>query len=170
MNTFDLIVMRDVQARQSDVLDEWTWLVGKGMRPIVVTACGDVFIEHSIDATIYFLDTSRAEVSEVCRSMDILEAMLTDLIFIARYLHPERIDMLRRAGLKLSEHQVYSFRKPLSLGGEIILENIDITDINVHFSVAGQVERQLVVVSDGVRVDSVNVMREVGRVPWWKFW
>jgi hypothetical protein len=53
--TDHLVVALSLKAK-ARILDEWTWLIGIEKRPILVTACGDVFVENSLNGTIHFLN------------------------------------------------------------------------------------------------------------------
>jgi hypothetical protein len=63
--SIDILVVRLSSTAKESILDEWTWLVVNAMRPHMVTACGDVFIEDRLEGTIHFLDVSASELSRV---------------------------------------------------------------------------------------------------------
>ena len=166
----DLLVTTLSPKAKASILDEWTWLIGAGKRTSVVTACGDVFIEDSLDGTIHFLDVSDPELIPVAETKQAFELLLAEPSFVDTYLYPDRVEMLRANGLLLSEAQVYSFRHPLSLGGEISAENIEATDVEVHFSFAGQIEAQIVDIPEGAPVTGIKINRVPNTKSWWKFW
>jgi len=155
---------------KASLLGEWTWLIGAGKRPSLVTACGDIFIEDSLKGTVYFLDVSSPELSLVAETKQAFELLLAEPSFVETYLHPERVEMLRAKGLFLKGDQVYSFRTPLSLGGQIGAENIDVTDVTVHFSIAGQIESQIADIPVGSPITDIKIDRMPRAKSWWKFW
>lgn len=155
---------------KASLLDEWAWLIGVGKRPSLVTACGDIFIEDSREGTIHFLDVSVPELSLVAETKQAFELLLAAPSFVETYLRPDRVEMLRAKGLVLKEDQVYSFRTPLSLGGQMSVDNIDVTDVEVHFSIAGQIESQLANIPVGTPITGIKISRLPNPKSWWKFW
>lgn len=166
----DRVVNHCAHHSNIDILDEWAWLIGAQKRPVLITVCGDVFVEDSVDKSVHFLDVSAAELSPVADSATAFETLLADTSFVNAFLHPARVKRLRDQGLRLKEEQVYSFCTPLSLGGEVTVENIEITDVEVHFSMTGQIERQLADVAVGDVISEVKISNLPSARAWWKFW
>lgn len=166
----DLLVATISPKAKASILAEWSWLIGIEKRPILVTACGDVFIEDSLEGAIHFLDVSVPELSLVAETKQAFEMLLAEASFVETHLHPNRVKMLRAKGLLLKKDQVYSFCTPLSLGGQISAENIDITDVEVHFSVAGQIECQIANIPLGAPITAIKIERLPSTKSWWKFW
>lgn len=164
-----LVVALNPQAKAS-LLDEWTWLIGTEKHPILVTACGDIFIEDLLAGAIYFLDVSSPKLSLVAETREAFEASIGEQSFIQSYLHPDRVQMLRADGLLLKKDQVYSFRIPLSMGGEFGIENIEITDVEIHFSITGQIECQIADIPAGAAITSIRIDRIPTTKRRWKFW
>ena len=164
-----LVVALSPQAKES-ILEEWTWLVGKGKRPLLVTACGDMFIEDLLEGTVHFLNVSAPELSLVADTRQTFEMLLAEPAFVDAYMYAERVDMLRAKGLFLKKGQLYSFSTPLSLGGQITAENIDMTDAEVHFSIAGQIECQIADMPIGAPISGIKIDRMPRKHSWWKFW
>lgn len=152
------------------ILDEWTWLIGMEKRPILATACGDVFVEDTLNGTIYFLNVSVPEFSQVAATKQAFEKLFVEPSFVDDHLHPDLVAMLRGENLVLKENQIYSFSKPLSLGGKITPKNIEITDVEVHFSLAGQIESQIFDIPVGSPISGIKIGRPPNTKRWWKFW
>lgn len=168
--TTDLLVATLSPEAMESILDKWAWLIGIEKRPLLVTACGDVFIEDLLERTIQFLDTSAPVVTLVTETRQQFEMLLAEPSFVETYLHPNRVEMLRGKGLFLKKDQVYSFSTPLSLGGQISADNIAITDVDVHFAVAGQIECQIADIPVGTPVTGIKINRMPSKKMWWKFW
>lgn len=166
----DLLVVALSPKAKESILDEWTWLVGKEKLPLLVTACGDVFIEDLLEGTIQFLNVSAPELSLVAETKQKFEMLLAEPSFVEAYMYSERVEMLRGEGLFLKKGQLYSFSTPLSLGGQITAENIDITDVEVHFSIAGQIECQIADIPVGAPISGIKIDRMPRKNSWWKFW
>lgn len=168
--TTDLLVVTLSPQAKASILDEWTWLIGGGKRPLLVTACGDVFIEDLLRGTIYFLDVSVSELSLVTETKEAFETLIAEPSFVDAYLHRERVEMLRGKGLVLKKDETYSFCKPLSLGGQISAENIEITNVEVHFSIAGQTECQIAGIPVGTPITGIKIDRMPSTKRWWQLW
>ncbi|WP_288380133.1 T6SS immunity protein Tdi1 domain-containing protein [uncultured Massilia sp.] len=151
------------------MLDDWAWLLGTGMRPLRFTACGDVFLRDPRDGSIHFLDVNGARLFRVADSEQGFEEKLADPAFVADYLAPEMVNALRRSGMLLGKQEVYSYRVPLALGGEVTVENVDVIDLAVHLSLTGQIACQLKDVPDGAPIGEIDIQLP-SRKPWWKFW
>lgn len=165
-----LVATRSPRRGRTDILDEWRWLVGTGKRVRLVTACGDVFLEDALEEKVAFLDVGAPALLPIAETRQAFDALLSDPSFIDTYLYPERVALLRSRGLALKKDQVYSLRTPLSLGGEATAENTEITDLDVHFSFAGQVERQLADLPPGAPVSGLRIQGLPSTKPWWRFW
>lgn len=166
----DLLVATLSPEAMEFILDEWTWLIGNEKRPLLVTVCGDVFIEDLLERTIQFLNTSAPELTLVTETRQGFAMLLAEPSFVEAYLHPDRVEMLRGKGLFLEKDQIYSFSTPLSLGGQISADNIDIADVEVHFAVAGQLEYQIAAIPVGTPVTGIKINRMPSKKRWWKFW
>ncbi len=167
--TEHLVVRLNPRAKAC-ILEEWTWMIGMEKRPSLVTACGDIFVEDTRNGTIHFLNVSVPEFSPVAATKQAFEKLLAEPSFVEDYLHPDRVEMLRGNRLVLKENQIYSFRKPLSLGGQITTKNIEITDVEVHFSLAGQIESQVFNIPVGNPITGIKIDRRPSTKRWWKFW
>lgn len=165
-----LVVTHNMPKTGSDILDEWTWLIGKEKRPVLITARGDAFIQDLRDGTMHFLNVGAADVSPVAETAEAFDTLLADPAFVTAYLRTEQVDMLRRQGKVLSKNQVYSLRIPLSLGGDTTVDNIEATDVMLHFSIAGQIERQIADIPEGAPISGIKINGMRSTQPWWKFW
>lgn len=154
---------------RSELLENWTWLTGPGLHPLLFTACGDVFLRDVGDGAVHFLDVNGAQLSRIADTVQGFEEKLADPAFIDDYLGPRLVEALRRRGKLLAAQRVYSFRVPLALGGEVTVENVDVVDLAVHMSLTGQIAHQLKDVPDGAPVGKLEIRLPSSR-PWWKFW
>jgi hypothetical protein len=155
---------------QTNILTEWTWLIGTQKRPFLFSALGDAFVQDMHDGAIDFLDVSAARLSRIAETADTMEKLLCDPAFVETYLCPQIVKDLRTQGRLLKSNQIYSFRVPLSLGGEITLHNIEIADVEVHFSITGQIERQIADLPEGARISGMKIEGLSNTKPWWRFW
>ena len=57
----------------------------------------------------------------------------------------------------LAEGQIYSYKTPPVLGGEYSTDNLEPTGIAVHFSVLGQIHRQVKDLPPGTKIDRIVI-------------
>ena len=121
------------------VLHDWRWLIGSSKLPILLTAAGDAFVQDAEDGTVHFLGVSAGQLHPVAGSAEELRSLLANEDFVVSHFAVQMIGALMQAGKRLEADQIYSFEVPPVLGGQYALENVEVTDIAVHFSVAGQI-------------------------------
>ncbi len=168
--TLDDLTVSFRHLNRETLLDDWRWLIGPACLPILVSAAGDAFIQDATDGSVHILDVAVAKVGLVASSVSEFQILLRDRDFVGEYFAVNLVGELRARGLVLGHGQIYSFVKPPILGGEQELENIEISDIEVHFSISGQIARQVSEVPVGTQVNRVSISKEQPARPWWKFW
>lgn len=124
------------------LLTDWHWLIGPTKLPILLSSLGNAFLEDTEDGTIHLLDAGMGEVYPIADTLDNFHAALSDREFVVNHFAVRLIAALRRVGRPLEPGQIYSFKTPPVLGGKYTLENTEATDIEIHFSVLGQLARQ----------------------------
>jgi hypothetical protein len=142
--------------KRDEILTEWKWLIGKTKLPILLAASGDAFVEDTDDGSVHVLDVGAGELTKVADSFDDFRSLLTDKQFVADNFALEMIVDLRKSGKALKKGQIYSLKKPLILGGEYELENIEPTDIEIHFSMLGQIYEQASKLEPGTRISEIE--------------
>lgn len=140
-----------------NILTDWHWLIGDNKLPVLLTACGNAFIQDTKNKTVHFLDTVDGSIEEVTESPKEFELYLSDKEFIISYFEVELIGDLMKSGVNLQENKIYSYIKPPILGGKCEIENIEVTDISVHFSIAGQIHCQVKDLPEGTQINDVVI-------------
>ena len=138
----DLTVNIDHLDRET-LLEDWVWLIGPSRFPILVTASGDAFVQDAADGSVHVLDAGAGTLARVAGSVDEFRTLLADRDFVADHLAVQMVGDLKQAGVHLAPGQLYGFRTPPVLGGAYELENVEPTDIEVHFSTTGQIHEQV---------------------------
>ena len=141
---------------RESLMDSWRWLVGSTKQVILLTAVGDAFLQDSQDGTIHFLDTIAGEVQSIAESYDDLLSLLNDKNFVVNYFAVELFADLQQPQTLLTG-QIYSYKQPPVLGGQIALDNIEPTDIDVHFTLLGQIHQQVKGLPDGTSIGKVTI-------------
>jgi hypothetical protein len=70
---------------------------------------------------------------------------------------PQLVGDLITSGVRLSPGKCYSYKKPPILGGEIEPANFEPTDLSVHFSVLGQIHRQVKDLPPGTKITKIRI-------------
>jgi len=117
----------------------------------LITCLGDMFFIGK-DEYVYRLETGECHFEKVADSHHEFEQLLNGEKF-DEWLLPLLVEKLIKAGKVLNENQVYSFKKPSVLGDEYSLENIEPTNISVHFAFSGQICEQIKDLPDGTKVN-----------------
>ena len=148
----------DIRALDRDaLLSDWTWKVGLERLPILVSFIGDAFVQDVRDGTVHHLDTTFGTLEQVAASPDELARRLADLEFVNEHLVPGLFVDLRDAGRTLGPGQVFSWRTPPALGGELVAGNLEPADIAVHFSLTGQIHRQIADLPEGTPIPEIRI-------------
>jgi type VI secretion system (T6SS) immunity protein Tdi1 len=153
--TLDDLTVNFKHLDRGELLSDWRWLTGSGKLPILLTASGDAFLQDENDDSIYVLDVVAGESKRVADAPVEFQALLADRDFVMSHFAVEMVSDLRQSGKMLASGQIYSFKKPPILGGEHVLENIDATDIDVHFSLTGQIHEQVRTLPPGTKIKKV---------------
>lgn len=154
--------------KPKELLTDWEWLIGIGYQPVLVTAFGDAFIQRQDSSDVSFLNTQDAELSIVAESIEQFKELLNSEDFVAKYFFAQPVVDLYAAGIRLTKGKIYSFKVPLVLGGEFGLNNIELADIEVHFSITGQIQEQVRNLPEGTLISDIKL--KTGKRPWWKIW
>ena len=139
------------------LLEDWHWLIGLSKTPILLTASGNAFVQDENDDSVHFLDTDAAQLSLVAENPEALRDLLADREFAANYLAVQMIGALLQSGMRLGPGQIYSFKILPGLGGQYALENIEVSDIAVHFSITGQIHQKVKDLPEGAKIDGFSI-------------
>lgn len=164
--TIDELTVNFSQRKSEGLLDDWHWLIGKNKIPLLITASGDAFLQDLSNNTIHFLDVCGGAIYKVAETASEFNSLLGQQKFVGDYFALEMVRELRASGIQLHPGQVYSFKVPPALGGDGTVENVEATDISVHFSIAGQIHAQICKVKPGTKVGSI-VFNKPRKIKWW---
>ncbi len=146
--------------KSDEVLSDWRWLIGSSKNPVLLSASGDAFIQDINDGTVYCLDTAVAEIHKVANSIDEFQQLLSDKEFVVNYFAVKMVGDLIKSNINLQNGQIYTFITPPVLGGEYTLENVEVTDIEIHFSLLGQIHNQIRNLPDGTPISEIKIVSE----------
>lgn len=134
-----------------DILSCWQWLVAD-MKAVALMSClGDLFLVGK-DDSIYWLQTDDGSLTKVAEDLQEFEQYLNDEDKIDNWFLPLLVEKVITAGKTLKENEVYSYKKIPVIGGEYSVDNIEPTDMSIHFGLSGQICEQIKVLPDGTKV------------------
>ena len=149
-------LIADVQMNDvANSLSEWSWLLGGGWSPLLVSAVGDVFLIN-LAGVIARLDAGTASLEKVGEILDDFEKALDDPAIVAEWFLEPVVDELRSQGKRLSIGECYGFTiLPIFEGGSYTAGNRFCLSATEHIRLTGDVHSQLRDVPDGgsVRID-----------------
>jgi hypothetical protein len=139
------------------VLDDWRWLIGSGLRLWHVTRAGDALLMDPTDGSIHFLDVIEGKVERIADSDTDFEAAVATTEHVERWLTPDIVNGQAALGMCPGRNECLSFKKPPVLGGQLEPNNFEICDVLVHFSIAGQIHRQVKDLPPGTKIGQIKI-------------
>jgi hypothetical protein len=137
-----------------DILSCWHWLIGDITAVHTISVLGDIFLIGK-DKGIYWLQSDCGKLSKIADNNAKFEKKLSDEAEYDEWFLPQLVEKLIDAGKILKENEVYSYNKLPVIGGEYSVENIEPTDMSVHFAFSGQICEQIKNLPDGTKVNIV---------------
>jgi hypothetical protein len=152
----DLTVQLPEPAR-GRLLDDWVWLVEDARLPVLVTATGNAFVQRASTKEILFLDCTAGELTPVAEDPAAITARMQDPEFVREFLDVDTVAEMRKLGVRLSDGNVYSWKQPPILGGQRDASNLEPTDAEVHFAIAGQIHERVKDLPAGTPITSIRL-------------
>lgn len=133
------------------LLTDWRWLVDAALAPVAITAMGDVFFRAG-DGSIHWLDTVAGRLTRVASDADEFKSLIAQPEYLDEWFLPQLVGDLKTGGMSLGEGQCYSYKIPPVLSGPVEPSNVEPTDLLIHFSLTGQIHRQLKGLPEGTSI------------------
>jgi hypothetical protein len=155
--TLNDLIASFAEFERESLLFSWRWLIGDAKSPVLLTVMGDAFVQDAEDGSVHLLSVGPGTLERVADSFDEFREVLSDPGFLVDHFVPRLVADLRARGCVLEPGQLYGFKVPPILGGGYVLENLEPTDIAVHFEVTGQIYEKARHVPTGTRIKSVEI-------------
>jgi len=108
------------------------------------------------DEGIYWLAIDSGGIlTKIAKSLQEFEELLNIYDNIDNWFLPVLVEQLNKSAICLNKNEVYSYKKLPVIGGEYKIDNIEPTDISVHFELTGQICEQIKNLPDGTKVKIV---------------
>ena len=140
----------------SELLADWMWLLHRPCMVIAMNNFGDMFLRES-NGEIQLLVLTSGSLTKIANSQTAFEGLVSTKDNQRAWFSMELLTELERAGMSLAPGQCFSFKKPLVLGGESEVSNIDVAPISVYVSLMGQLHQQLRHLPPGTPVAGVKI-------------
>lgn len=144
------------QLEDDDMVEAWRWLVGFDKIPVMVSSIGDMFLKDEAE-NIYWLDIGEGKFEKIAESIDEFNLKLKDSEQVDEWFLPELIKKIKASGLELKPGFLFGYKKLPILGGEYDPTNFEITDIDVHFALAGQIHEQIKNLPNGTKIRNFSI-------------
>ena len=137
------------------LLADWRQLVPTTYTPVVMTALGDLFLRDEA-GRIHFLDLMCGELKQVAISQEEFDGLCESREQRQSWFVSHLVMELRKLHGELPAGRCFSCKVPLSLGGQLDADDFQPCDIQVHYSVLGQLHAQTRHLPPGTKVDSIT--------------
>lgn len=137
---------------QNRLTESWNWLIGTDKKPILMSSIGDLFLADN-NGVCYWLNVGEGILEIVANNVDEFKTKLNDNEQVDEWFLIGLIKKLKESGLELTDKHLYGYKKLPVLGGEYEPENFELTDIEVHFELSGQIQKQIKDLPDGTKVN-----------------
>lgn len=152
--TIDDLTIKFNQGISDNLTADWTWLIGPDKKPILVSAIGDMFLKDD-NGSIYWLDVGQGKFELVATDINDFKIKLTEIEQVNEWFMIDLTTELKLSN-KLKDGQLFSYKKLPVIGGDYSVDNFEPTDIEVHFSIAGQIHEQIKDLPDGTKINNVK--------------
>ena len=139
-----------------NLLESWEWLIGNDKKIILISTIGDAFLEDS-NGICYWLNVGEGIFEKVAENITEFETKLTNNEIVEDWFLVELVAELKKSGIELTENNIYSYKTFPILGGEYLPENFEITDIEVHFEISGQIYKQVKDLPVRTKINKVEI-------------
>ncbi|HVM60937.1 MAG TPA: T6SS immunity protein Tdi1 domain-containing protein [Verrucomicrobiae bacterium] len=137
------------------LLNDWQWLLKKSYTPVLMTACGDLFLRDQ-SGHIHFLDLMCGEIKKIAHSQAEFDLLLEDRGQRRTWFMGNLLMELKKLHGDLPSGKCWGCKVPLTLGGSLEPLNFEPIDVQVHYSVLGQLYRRTKHMPPGTKISSVH--------------
>lgn len=134
-----------------DLLSEWRWLLDDSFQLILISALGDMFLTDEA-GHVHWLDAGTGKLTEIADSLDEFQQLRQQPENVAEWFMPQLIGDIMQTGVRLTPGQCFGYKLPPTVGGQMVPSNFEPTNLSVHFSILGQLNRQVKDLPEGTPI------------------
>jgi hypothetical protein len=112
------------------------------MTPILISSIGDMFLSDG-EGKIYWLNVADGNLEIVATNIIEFKKKINDPEIVSDWFMTDLVAEIKKTGQALSIGKLFGYKKLPALGGEYLPDNFELTDIEIHFSIAGQIHEQI---------------------------
>jgi hypothetical protein len=139
-----------------ELLSAWRFLLPQSFNVWLVNRVGDVFAVFE-DESVHMLDVGRGTLERVADNCDHFVTRIDQDDHANTWMMVSLVDACRKAGVKIGPNQCYGFKIPPMLGGSYEVENMEPTDLSVHYSLLGEICEQTKDLPRGTKVKRIEI-------------
>ena len=132
-----LFIAAPPEADVAVALRLWPELAGRRIRPLLVSALGDIYVESN-EGEVLVVDPVGLECSHVADSVGHLERLFSDPAWAEERLVTELLLLAHKRGINRGHHQVFGVSPHPSLSGKLGVENLVAMDLHVWHHICAQ--------------------------------
>lgn len=137
----------------SSLLQDLGSLLPRDFTLWMVNRFGELFIIPK-DGSVHMVDVGGGKIERIANDREDFAERIDVADNANQWLMIPLVDECFSAGLVLRHGQCYSFKQPPLLGGDYTIDNVEVSDLAIHYSILGQIYEQTKDLPDGT---SVNV-------------
>jgi len=118
-------------------LSVWPELAGRRVRPLLVTAFGDIYIETQ-EGEVWAAKPIEIEVAKVCNSVQELEKLFSNPEWAEESLITNLVLLANEKGIKREPYQVFAFAPHPCMTGSLDIEHIMPMEVNTWHQLCSQ--------------------------------
>ena len=138
-----------------ELLSAWRFLLPKTFNVWLVNRVGDVFAVFE-DGSVHMLDVGRGTLERVADNCDQFVTRIDQDDHANTWMMVSLVNACVKAAIKLGPNQCYGFKIPPMLGGSYEVDNMEPTDLSVHYGLLGEICEQTKDLPRGTKVKRIE--------------
>jgi len=118
-------------------LSVWPELAGRRVRPLLVTAFGDIYVETQ-EGEVWAAKPIEIEFVKICNSVLELEELFSNPEWAEENLITNLVLLAEEKGIKREAHQVFAFAPHPCLTGSLDIEHLMPMEVNIWHQLCSQ--------------------------------
>jgi hypothetical protein len=136
-----LFISTASEAEIGEALHMWPELAGRRIRPLLVSAFGEIFVETDV-GDVWAADPVEMVCQPVAPSFAALEALFADPEWAQERLMTEVLLLARDKGIERPQHQVFSIAPHPSFTGSVMAGTLMPMDLKTWHYIVSQIREQ----------------------------
>lgn len=101
---------------------------------------------------VHWLDAGAGRLAKVANSIDEFQRLRQQPENVAEWFVPQLVGDIMQGGVRLAPGQCFGYKIAPVLGGPMEPSNFEPTDLSVHFSILGQINRKVKDLPEGTPI------------------